>query len=299
MILLNGKEVIFKTFPNGETLVDNKSIIEAIDTMYMYETKTANVSFKYENDSDLIKLMFLKNILDPFRMKTYNLTIYYMPYSRMDRSESGSPFTLKYIANFINSLKFDSIEVIEPHSDVTCAVLNNATSNMINFKLLPKVMEDIGFHPAYDYIVFPDAGAGKRYSKILAPNIIIGNKKRDFTNGKILGLELIGNIDSTYGKKAVICDDLTSYGTTFVQTSKALKEKGIEEVYLLVAHTEPNAFVRHPATNDLLLEHIDRLYTTDSILNEEDLSIVGRSREEIEKGLDKLKVYKLEELLSN
>jgi ribose-phosphate pyrophosphokinase len=182
---------------------------------------------------------------------------------------------------------------------VTCALLDKAKANMINFKLLPKVMADIGFHPAYDYIVFPDAGAGKRYSKILAPNIIVGNKKRDFTNGKILGLELIGNIDAYYGKKAIIVDDLTSYGTTFVQTSKALKEKGIEEVYLLVAHTEPNAFKPHPATGDLLLEHINRLYTTDSIINEEELSVVGYSKEEIEKGFDQIKVFKLEEVLHN
>jgi ribose-phosphate pyrophosphokinase len=289
MILLNGKEVEFKTFPNGETLFTKDGL----------KTQPYNcISFKYENDGDLIKLMLLKSYVDQYSIRN-NLTIYYMPYSRMDRSEDGSPFTLKYVANFINSLKFDYVEVIEPHSDVTCAVLDRSHARMVNFSLLPKVMEDIGFHPAYDYVVFPDAGAGKRYGKILAPNILIGNKKRDFTNGKISGLELIGNIDSTYGKKAIIVDDLTSYGTTFVQTSKALKEKGIEQVYLLVAHTEPNAFKPHPATGDYLLEHIDRLYTTDSIINEEEISVVGGTLEEIKKGLDKLKVYNIEEVLKD
>jgi ribose-phosphate pyrophosphokinase len=288
MILLNGEKVEFGKFPNGETLfkkIDNVDIIN-------------EVVLKYEGDEDLIKLMFLKNYLD-LQGTVNGLTIYYMPYSRMDRSEDESPFTLKYVANFINNLKFDSIEVVEPHSDVTCALLDKAKANMINFKLLPKVMADIGFHPAYDYIVFPDAGAGKRYSKILAPNIVIGSKKRDFTTGKILGLELIGDIDSHYGKKAIIVDDLTSYGTTFVQTSKALKEKGIEEVYLLVAHTEPNAFKPHPATGDLLLEHINRLYTTDSIINEDEIVVAGYSKEEIEKGFDMVKIFKLEEMLLN
>ena len=296
MILLNGKEVIFKTFPNGETLVDNKSIIEAIDTMYMYETKTANVSFKYENDSDLIKLMFLKNILDPFRMKTYNLTIYYMPYSRMDRSESGSPFTLKYIANFINSLKFDSIEVIEPHSDVTCAVLDKATANMINFKLLPKVMADIGFHPSYDYIVFPDQGASKRYgSKIVAPNQIIGHKKRNFETGRIESLDLIGDIDPTYGKRAIIVDDLSSYGGTFIMTAKALRDKGIEEVYLLVAHAEYSIFKGELFTSGL----VDKVFTTNTIIDENSFTVAGRSIVEVQEGFNKIKIYNIEELIKS
>src|SRR5437763_13037552 len=106
MILLNGKEVEFSTFPNGETHFKNAGL--KVDSMNM-------VSFKYTNDSDLVKLMFLKNYLDHYSIRN-TLIIYYMPYSRMDRSEGGSPFTLKYVANFINSLKFNSIQVIEPHS---------------------------------------------------------------------------------------------------------------------------------------------------------------------------------------
>jgi ribose-phosphate pyrophosphokinase len=282
MILLNGKEVEFKTFPNGETLFKKDGLtIEVVNT----------VSFKYTNDSDLIKLMFLKNYLD-LQGTVNGLTMYYMPYSRMDRSEEGSPFTLKYVADFINSLKFNHIDVIEPHSDVACAVLNNATANYINFKLLPMVMSEIGYHPVYDYIVFPDAGASKRYSKIVAPNQLVGHKKRSFEEGNIESLELIGNIDTTYGKKAIIVDDLSSYGTTFVRASEKLKEAGIEQVYLLVAHAEDSILKPHPVTGVKLLDHVDKVFTTNSILSG-DWSDGWYNA----KFKDKVKVYNIEELL--
>src|SRR5690606_21489303 len=120
MIKVNGQDVIFKKFPNGET-----KIIE--DSINVLEWGKHTVSFKYENDEDFIKLMFVKNFIDSKRSKstTVELIIYYMPYSRMDRSENGSAFTLKYITNFINSLNFDRVIVVEPHSDVTPALLNN------------------------------------------------------------------------------------------------------------------------------------------------------------------------------
>jgi ribose-phosphate pyrophosphokinase len=141
--------------------------------------------------------------------------------------------------------------------------------------------------------VFPDAGAGKRYGKILAPNILIGSKKRDFTTGTITGLDLIGHIDTTYGKKAIIVDDLSSYGTTFVETSKALREKGVEKVYLLVAHAENSVFKPHPATKVLLLDHIDHLYTTDTILTDHKANWNTASM------IDKVTVYDIEEVLKD
>lgn len=277
MILLNGKEVEFGNFPNGETLFKKDGLKINVHNV---------VSFKYENDSDLIKLMFLKKYIETHR--TINtLIIYYMPYSRMDRSENDSPFTLKYVADFINSLKFDYIEVIEPHSDVTCAVLDNANAHFVNFKLLPMVMSKIGFHPSYDYVVFPDQGASKRYSGMVAFNQLVGHKKRNFETGRIESLDLIGDIDTHYGKKAIIVDDLSSYGGTFVMTAKALREKGIEEVYLLVAHAEDSIFKGELLKSDL----ITKVFTTDTILTQHKENWCTAIYN------DKLKVYNIEELL--
>lgn len=284
MILLNGKEVEFKKFPNGETLF----IPEGLDDLWHNQ-----ISFKYEDDSDLIKLFMLRHYLDERRFTNIKLLIYYMPYSRMDRSVGGSPFTLGYIADFINNLEFDSVEIIEPHSDVTPAVLFRSKTNYINEELLTIVMNEVQFDLATDYVVYPDGGAQKRYAKMFDGNTLVGHKERDFTTGKIKKLDIIGNIPSTLplqNAKALIVDDLSSYGGTFLLTAEKLREKGFKEVYLLVAHCEESIYLGDVLKTDL----IDKVYTTNTIINfpkEEELHKLAHG--------DKIKIYNIEELLNN
>ena len=142
MIYLNGKPLEFKTFPNGETLVNGEQILEHAGSSNLVE-------FKYENDGDLIKLMFVKNFLDDHR-HTASLTVYYMPYSRMDRVEGSSVFTLKYVANLINAMNFDQVTVIEPHSDVTMALVDRSRAKYPSVELLDRVIEATGFNPEED-----------------------------------------------------------------------------------------------------------------------------------------------------
>lgn len=255
MILLDGKEVKFEKFPNGETKVPR----------FTHNLLSPNVVFKYEDDSDLIKLGLLKSYIEQISPGTFTrLTITYMPYSRMDRIEKGSCFTLKYIANFINSLNFSSVNVLEPHSDVTCAVLNNASSDYINYNLVEKVKKEIGFNEDNDYIMFPDQGAAKRYSRMNPKNELIGNKKRSFETGNIESLEVIGDVVNP--NKVIIVDDLSSYGGTFMRSGKALKELGFKEIYLLVAHAENSIF-----KGDLLSDEspLTKVFTTNSLITEQ------------------------------
>lgn len=260
MIILNGQKVEFEQFPNGETKLVKDSLFK--DTKI---STYAYISFKYESDNDLIKLMLVKRYLDEVKiMFRTSLTIYYMPYSRMDRVENDSAFTLKYVAEFINNLNFERVTIIEPHSDVAVALLNKATAKYINFDLLPKVLDDMGFDKEKDYIVFPDAGAQKRYHSLTGYKQLVGFKNRDFETGEIKSLQIVGQLpSSTEGVKALIVDDLSSYGGTFVHTSKALNSLGIDTVNLLVAHAENSIF------KGKLFDYIDKVYTTDSILTEQ------------------------------
>lgn len=258
MILLNGEVVHIDAFPNGESNLDGESVMKA------YKPHHDNrISFKYHTDADLFKLMLVKSHIDTFANDyEIRLLIYYMPYSRMDRSENGSPFTLKYVANFINMLKFDHVTIIEPHSDVTTALVDRSVAHYINRNLIVLVKKAVDFDQEHDYIVFPDAGAQKRYTgKINATNQLVGFKHRDFKTGKIESLEIVGKLNGK-GSKAIIVDDLSSYGGTFVATAQALREKGIEEVFLLVGHAEDSIF------RGKLFDHVDHVFTTDTILTE-------------------------------
>ncbi|WP_188998112.1 ribose-phosphate pyrophosphokinase [Paenibacillus nasutitermitis] len=255
MILLNGVELEFQTFPNGETLVNGEAIGS---NMKDFNT----ISFKYENDSDLIKLMFVKNVLDE-RSKPASLLIYYMPYSRMDRVEGLSVFTLKVAANLINSLQFHDVTVIEPHSDVTLALLNRSTATYPTIELLERVTKEVGFDREQDYLFFPDAGAQKRYSKVKGYKQLVGFKSRDFQTGQIQSLDIVGKIPEK-PFKAIIVDDLCSYGGTFIRSAEKLREIGASAVYLLVGHCENSIHQGKILTTDL----IDRVFTTDTILDQ-------------------------------
>lgn len=278
LIKVNGKEIEFTQFPNGEANMNHLSFPVASFKM-MNE-----VDFKYESDEDLIKLMFVKRYLDESQgYANYKLNIYYLPYSRMDRSEDGSPFTLKYISKFINDLNFDEVVLIEPHSNVSPALIDNSYSNYINFELINKVVEEIGFNIESDYLMFPDIGAQGRYKSMKYPNVLIGHKERDFTTGTIKGLSVIGDINNETNK-VLIVDDLSSRGGTFIHSSIKLKQMGFKEVYLLVGHAENTVFKGE------LFDHVDKLFTTDSILTEQDYW-------ENKKFKPKLKIYNLEDLI--
>lgn len=257
VILLNGFALEFKLFPNGETLVDGDQILN--------HAKDHNViTFKYENDSDLIKLMFVKNYLDDQNFKS-SLMIYYMPYSRMDRVEGSSVFTLKYVSNFINSLCFEKVTLIEPHSDVSLALINKSTGRYPSIELLDKVISEVDFNPDVDYLFFPDAGAQKRYSKVKGYKQLVGFKVRDFQTGEIKKLDIVGRVENK-GFKVIIVDDLCSYGGTFIMSAEKLKEIGASEIYLLVGHCEKSIFKGKILETDL----IDKVFTTNTILDQAD-----------------------------
>lgn len=291
MIKLNDSLVEFKEFPNGETLLVKESIQHSLR-----DGQDNHVHFKYESDRDLIRLMILKKHIDNwtgmFNIKVA-LHIYYMPYSRMDRSEELSPFTLKHVAEFINSLNFNAVFVYEPHSDVTPAVLDRAESVFINFDLIERVKHEVDFNIEEDYIMFPDAGASKRYGKMNAKNVAIGHKQRNFQTGQIEGFDVVfNNHEPTDGKKVIIVDDMTSYGGTFIHSEIALRKlHGFKEVYLLVAHAENSVLHGNPKTGINLFDHITKVFTTDSILTEQ-------NNWEFKKFAPQLHIYSLEEYIN-
>ena len=284
MIKVNGKKIEFKTFPNGETLFDASQL----KTPFAYQERNY-VDFKYETDSDLMNLLFVKRFIDNSirRNDAWKLNITYMPYSRMDRSEGGSAFTLKYVADFINALNFYEVEILEPHSEVTPAVINNCTSKSIVGFLVERILNNHITGKNNFYLCYPDTGAEKRYSKEITnkfafsyfKGVLVGIKKRDFKTGKILQYKMVGD-ENLNGADVVIVDDLCSRGGTFALASEELKKMGVGKIYLAVGHCE-NTII----DGDLLKtnSNIEKVYTTDSILNA-DLIKKGVENKVIEDG---------------
>ena len=254
MIFFNDERIDIKKFPNGESFIDNCNI--------KIKDGINEIKVKFEGDEDLMHLIFIKNYLDDMRVRC-NLIIPYMPYSRMDRTEGIRIFTLKYLCKIINSLNFESVTVYEPHSDVTMALIDRLTVVQETKNLAEKVLKELEDKKVY--IVYPDAGAAKRYSKLIKwDKVLTANKERDFVTGRIKSLDINGNIsDSNF--TAVIVDDLCSKGGTFSLTAEKLRDIGAKDIYLVVTHCENTIFEGTILKDDL----IKKVYTTDSILSKE------------------------------
>jgi ribose-phosphate pyrophosphokinase len=252
MIILNGEQLQVKCFSNNEVNVK--------DFEKRLKERGNIIELKYENDSDLLVLMFVKKRIDEF-MLPCKLFIWYMPYSRMDRKIEGKIFALKYICEFINSLNFMDIIVMEPHSEVTIDCLKNSRAVYPVLDWLSIIKEEIGFTDN-DYIVFPDEGAAKRYKNKVNGNICIWDKKRDESDRIVQMNHKCGEIPS--GVNCIILDDICSSGKTIENVLNNLIRIGVNKIYVIVAHCEDYILGEHILYNEL--EKVEKMYTSKALM---------------------------------
>lgn len=257
MISVNGQEVKFTKFP------DNTS-------SFRYDAHEGNrlvggakrfsIVWKYDNDTEYVMLWYLVNHIrahmgfDCF----IGLILPYIPNARMDRVKNADEvFTLKWFAEFINMMCFCYVSVLDPHSDVAPALINNVRVEHPD-KYISKAITAIS--DSNLLLCYPDEGAAKRYSELMSAEYVFGIKHRDWRTGKIDRFEL-NNPDKVAGRNILIVDDICSKGGTFTHTAKALKEAGANDIYLYATHCENTIFNGSVLTDGL----IRQVFTTDSI----------------------------------
>ena len=253
MLYVNGEPLVMLPFPVGEVRIPSKQLEAAL-------TSPATIRFSYESDADLLHLFFLADHLAELNAPAPHLVIDYMPYARMDRT-SEDLFTLRSVTSRINALNFASVLVIEPHSDVTPALLSHvSTESPTSTWLLEAALDAVDFDIGYDYLLFPDAGAQKRYGDLAEHyNYLVGLKHR--SHGKLSQFQLVGP-DSIDGAQVVVVDDLCSYGNTFIALAGLAADKyAPRAIHLVVAHLEPSVYRGKLLDSPL----IDTVFATNSI----------------------------------
>ncbi len=254
MIKLNGKPIEIKHFPDGTLLMKEEA-----------PEQKAVVTWLYENNEELLALVFLTRHLQSKGVQDIELQLPYIPNARQDRVKAPEDiFTLKYFAEMINSLNFTKVTVLDPHSYVSEALLdriNVQTPKTYVEKVLQKIA---GSEDEKILLFYPDEGAMKRYSAMFDRPYVFGMKKRNWTNGQIQGLEVLGQTELVQDSKVLIVDDICSKGGTFYHSAKALKELGAAEIYLYVSHCENSILEGELIRSNL----VERVYTTNSIFTQ-------------------------------
>ena len=274
MITVNGIEIVRKTFPDGSLcLLD-------LDNSLLYPNKNYEIVWLYEDDYEIFMLICIVKHLRSkmYNNVSFNLTMPYVVNSRLDRTHSDNEvFTLKYFAEIINDLKFNKVVIVDPHSIVSEALIDNVCvlrpSNIISNVI--DTMRSLNEFKRELVIYFPDDGAYKRYKDMPCFkdfNCIYGKKERDWETGKILGIEIYDKNGSKLTNELENCDvlmvdDIISYGGTLAYSADKLKEMGATHISAYATHVENSVLDEEKGT--LLKRYkdniIDTVYTTNSI----------------------------------
>ena len=258
MIKINGEIINLDNYPDGTMLVK-------------YDKENHNnikITWLYESDKELFALICLTKHLKGTNNKIH-LDMPYIPNARMDRSRSSEDvFTLKYFAEVINWLKFDSVTVLDPHSSVSEALINNIIirhPDKYVWEAINNIKKSYEDETDNFILFFPDEGSMKRYATRFNLPYAFGVKQRDWKTGVINGLDVAGMTDLIKDSNILIVDDICSKGGTFYYSAKKLKELGAKDIYLYVSHCE-NTILEGNVLNSGLVE---KVYTTNSIFTKE------------------------------
>ncbi len=250
MIQYNGRTVELNRFPDGTLLLKENA----------EETNEAVLCWQFENNEEMVALYFLTKNLQAKGVARIVLELPYIPNARQDRVKKPEDvFTLKYFAEFINSLGFAEVVVLDPHSYVSEALIDRIRIRTPK-EYVERVIGCLGGTENL-LLFFPDEGAMKRYSAMFELPYVFGIKKRDWSTGEIKGLDVAGRTELIAGSQILIIDDICSRGGTFYHSAKELKELGAGEIYLYISHCENTILEGEIPNTDL----IQKVYTTNSI----------------------------------
>lgn len=243
------------TFPAGEEHIKIEPdgtpdrIIIASNMTPSYDVITTFLA------TDAVKAMFPNASIE--------LLTPYFAYARQDRRMvKGEPLSVKVMADMVNSMKYDVVHVLDPHSDVTTALVNNIKI-IDNIPFVRTVWD--GINDSSKCLVSPDSGFEKKAFRLAteinidSKSVIYGTKKRDVATGKLSGFGYNGNVKD---RACVIVDDICDSGGTFIGLAQKLREGGAKSVHLVVSHGLFTKGAEH-----LLDNGITSIYTTDSCSN--------------------------------
>jgi ribose-phosphate pyrophosphokinase len=260
-------------FPDGQQSLDietGKAWIEGADI---------TIEARISTFRDLELIICANQDLLEMKAKSVSLYVPFLLGSRSDRKfkEGGINYLKKVICPIINLQNFSCVTVLDPHSDVSEACLNNY-SKINNFSLVKSALTGIdNKNGAQNRIVLvsPDGGALKKIYDVAEefqiPNIVTAMKHRDIKTGKITHTEVPDL--SKYGEdnKFVIVDDICDGGRTFVELAKEIrKQNAISDIYLIVTHGIFSSGL------DELSKHFTKIFTTNSVKDITEESIVNQ-----------------------
>lgn len=246
--------LVVDRYPDKTPLIQSPAL-DPVNTLLVQTTSV----------SELMSALFFVDALDERGAKSLlTLVLPYVPGARQDRLNSSGDylFMVKSIAKEINARKFDEVVVLDPHSDVTPALIDRCR--------VVSAADCINPPPGkYHAVIAPDGGAEKRAAKVaqkLGVPLIHAWKTRDVKTGKLSGFgwDSFGGMIVTTGtqKNALLVDDICDGGGTFIGLAQEIRKTVVPAQLRLDLYTTHGLYTKG---TDELFKWFSHIYCTDSI----------------------------------
>lgn len=225
------------TFPAGETFFKVK---EEVVHMPDYSVGYFIINWNYENDAEIFEMANLLDYLCETFDAPINVNCPYLPHARQDRySGVGQPYSLKTLVKIFERFEHRVIfQVADLHND-DASILKEIDPDRDFIKNISHPEQAL-LAKNYDYIICPDNGAIERAFLFAFDcsnsRVIMCEKTRDPSTGKLSNPKVILNGESLEGKKLLIVDDICDGGGTFEMLGQELKKFSPARLDLYVTH---------------------------------------------------------------
>jgi ribose-phosphate pyrophosphokinase len=277
-------------FPDGQQSL--RLVEEGYNTFHSLENNPNGITIKSRLNTfqDLEIIICATQALKEVGVNRIRLYIPYCMGARSDRKfmEGGINYVKHVIAPIINSQGYEKVIILDPHSDVLEACINNFFK-VDNVKLAEFAFKDYFISKGFETwssdnfenvrLVSPDAGALKKVFHVAdsvkyKKDVVIASKHRNVETGKIDFTDVPLN-GTNPTDDFFIFDDICDGGRTFIEIAKVIEshvwprdEYFRGKIYLVVTHGIFSAGF------DFLVQHFNGIYTTNSVKDVQDGSIV-------------------------
>ena len=222
-------EVERSTFANGETYVRYAESIRGAD-VFSVQTGCEPI------DRNLMELLFMIQAAKLASAKRITAVIPLYPYARQDRkAKPREPNSARLVADMLQLAGADRVLTMDLHAGQIQGFFTIPVDHMTAVPLFARHFRDLGLTGENVVSVSPDAGRAKqavRFAEMLDAEFALMHKSRPAHDIAEV-TEVTGRVR---GKTAILGDDVIMTGGTILANVKALKEHGVEDVWVFATH---------------------------------------------------------------
>ncbi len=222
-------EIELTTFANGETYCRYDESIRGAD-VFILQTGCEPV------DRNLMELLFMIQGARLASAKRITAVMPLFPYARQDRkAKPREPISARLVADMLQLAGADRVLTMDLHAGQVQGFFTIPVDHMTALPLFARHFRDLGLTGSGVVSVSPDAGRARlavRFAEMIDADFAIMHKTRP-AHDEVSVTEIAGRVRD---KVAIVGDDVIMTGGTLLANVAALRENGVNDVWVFATH---------------------------------------------------------------